>query len=339
MIGPTLMAVTSRALRTVDELRRLLPEWAELLERCPTATPFQRPEWLLPWIEAFLPREIAAIEIRHEGALAGLAPLLIYTRETQAREAQHVLAFMGGGVSDYLDVLVDPGHESLLLQELFRRIHELPGWDVLDLTDLPSNSMLARSAVAHNITPHDACSSLSLQSGEEVSHLFSRRQRANLRNARSRLQKAGGGKLEIATLGTLPEFLEDLFRLHTTRWSSSGRPGVLNDESIRHFHRLSAPQLLKAEILRLYRLRSGDRTLAVIYSLFERDTVFCYLQGFDPEYAYFSPGTQLMFMVIEDAVRHGMQKFDFLRGDEAYKQHWRARKEPTFRLQITRREL
>ena len=179
---------------------------------------------------------------------------------------------------------------------------------------------------------------MSLQSREEVSHLFSKRQRANLRNARSRLQKAGGGKLEIATLESLPEFLEDLFRLHTTRWSSSGQPGVLNDESIRNFHRLSAPQLLKKEILRLYRLRSDDRTLAVIYSLFERDTVFCYLQGFDPEYAYFSPGTQLMFMVIEEAVRHGMQKFDFLRGDEAYKQHWRARKEPTFRVQITRRE-
>jgi CelD/BcsL family acetyltransferase involved in cellulose biosynthesis len=45
-----------------------------------------------------------------------------------------------------------------------------------------------------------------------------------------------------------------------------------------------------------------------------------------------------MFMVIEDAVRHEIQKFDFLRGDEAYKQHWRAWKEPTLRLQITRRE-
>src|SRR5436190_7847679 len=133
MITPTVMAVTSRVLRTVDELRSLRREWTELLERCPTATPFQRPEWLLPWIETFLPREIAAIEIRHEGALVGFAPLLVFSRETQPREtqsqeAQQVLAFMGGGVSDYLDVLVDPIHQSLVLEELFRRIRELPGW-------------------------------------------------------------------------------------------------------------------------------------------------------------------------------------------------------------------
>jgi signal transduction histidine kinase len=88
MITPTVMAVTSRVLRTVDELRSLLPEWTELMEQCPTATPFHRPEWLLPWIETFLPREIAAIEIRHEGVLAGFAPFLIYPRE-----AQQVLAF------------------------------------------------------------------------------------------------------------------------------------------------------------------------------------------------------------------------------------------------------
>ena len=334
MITPTVMAVSSRVLRTVDELRGLRREWTELLGRCPPATPFQRPEWLLPWMQTFLPREIAAIEIRYEGALIGFAPLLIYPRE-----AQRVLAFMGGGVSDYLDVLVDPRHEALVLEELFRRIHELPGWDVLDLTDLPSNSVLTRSAVANHIVPHDACSSLILgQSSDELLHLFSKRQRANLRNARSRLQKAGGGRLEVATLESLPDFLEDLFRLHTTRWSSAGQPGVLSDDLIREFHRLSAPQLLEKNILRLYRLRSGDRALAVIYSLFERDTVFCYLQGFDPESAYLSPGTQLMFMVIEDAVRQGMRKFDFLRGDEAYKQHWRARKEPTLRMQIAHRQ-
>jgi hypothetical protein len=34
---------------TMDALERLRWEWSELWTRSPAATPFQSPEWLLPW--------------------------------------------------------------------------------------------------------------------------------------------------------------------------------------------------------------------------------------------------------------------------------------------------
>jgi CelD/BcsL family acetyltransferase involved in cellulose biosynthesis len=322
-------------LRSLAEVQTIAPEWADLWQRCQISTAFQRPEWLLPWIEVFSPEQIVATEVRHDSKLVGFAPLLIY-----ARGAERVLAFMGGGVSDYLDLLADQQFETGVVESLLEIIHQEIGWATLDLTDLPKSSVLLRGSLGESASEHDSCSVLTLPCATDaLLHLFSKRQRANLRNARSRLQKIGESQVEIATAETLPDFLEDLFRLHTARWSQAGQPGVLHDEAVKAFHRLSAPRLLRSGVLRLYRSRLGSRTLAVTYALFERQTVFCYLQGFDPEFAFFSPGTQLMFSVMEDAMRAGIDKFDFLRGDESYKQHWRAQDQPTYRIQLQRSAL
>ncbi len=325
---------TTRVLKHPDELQTIATEWRQLWGRCPEASIFQSPEWLLSWIEVFRPRQIVAIEVRSESEIVGLAPLLVYPSGSE-----QVLSFLGGGVSDYLDVLADPQMEMRVVESIWQAMSEQAAvWTMLDLTDLPANSALLKAPqFARHSREHDTTSALALpRTRDELLQLLSRRQRANLRNARSRLQKAGGGQVELASPGTLSEFLTDLFRLHTARWSDAGQPGVLHDESIQAFHRRAAPRLLERGWLRLYRLRRGDRTLAVVQSFFEHDTVFCYLQGYDPEFAYFSPGTQLMFAVMEDGVRSGMRMFDFLRGLESYKQHWRAGIEPTFRIQLSR---
>jgi CelD/BcsL family acetyltransferase involved in cellulose biosynthesis len=92
-------------------------------------------------------------------------------------------------------------------------------------------------------------------------------------------------------------------------------------------------------VLHLSRLRLANRTIAVIYSLLSDRTAYCYLQGFDPNSSSLSPGTQLMFSVMSDTLARRMREFDFLRGREAYKQHWRTESKPTFRIQLPRETL
>jgi CelD/BcsL family acetyltransferase involved in cellulose biosynthesis len=130
--------------------------------------------------------------------------------------------------------------------------------------------------------------------------------------------------------------MEELFRLHASRWLRDGQEGVLADEEVKRFHCEAAPGLLASGILRLYRFRIREQTVAVVYTLLARSTVYCYLQGYDPKYAALSPGTHLMFSVMEEARQSGMQRFDLLRGEEAYKRHWRAQVEATHRIQMSR---
>jgi CelD/BcsL family acetyltransferase involved in cellulose biosynthesis len=94
--------------------------------------------------------------------------------------------------------------------------------------------------------------------------------------------------------------------------------------------------LLDRGVLRLYGLRLNGRLIASLYTLFEHDTACCYLQGFAPDYAHYSPGTHLLGVVIADATRDGKLRIDFLRGREPYKNHWGACEVPTFRVQTHR---
>jgi CelD/BcsL family acetyltransferase involved in cellulose biosynthesis len=323
----------ARVLHSAEEFTLLLPEWKELFLRCPNAAPFLAGEWLMVWINEFRPQNLIGVEVRESGRLVGLAPLIIYRRNQK-----RVLAFAGGGVSDYLGVLLEPGDEGAAVTEVLDAVDTIPGWDVLDFTDLPLGSVLLYSQTLRPYAKeHDLCFVLSLPSNsEELVQSLSKRQWANLRNARSRTQREGGAVVESATPLNAEEFVEDLFRLHTSRWRKLGQSGVLGDLQIRQFHRVAAPALLSSGLLRLYRMRMNDRTIAVNYSFFHHQSVYCYLQGFDPEFSFLSPGMQLMFAVIEEAVRFGARRFDFLRGEEGYKLHWRPRAEPTYRVEIQR---
>jgi CelD/BcsL family acetyltransferase involved in cellulose biosynthesis len=326
----------ARLLRELAEIREIRSEWRELFRRC-RASAFQSPEWLMPWIEVFSPGKIMLIELRCGARLVGVAPLLVYRRNSQP-----VVAFMGGGVSDYLDVLIDPDFEVAAPCKILQVIAAAAGsWTEVDLTDLPAHSCLLKLPFLKPWTgEHDCGSTLRLpRSSAELLHLFSKKQRANLRNAGSRLERAGGGQVELAKAENACEFLDDLFQLHGKRWQQRGEPGVLNHDPIRRFHTLAAGELVATGLEYLYRLRLRNRSIAVIYSLMANQTAFCYLQGFDPEFASLSPGTYLMFSAIEDARTRGIRQFDFLRGQESYKQHWRADSNPTFRIQIPRAEL
>jgi CelD/BcsL family acetyltransferase involved in cellulose biosynthesis len=291
---------------------------------------------LLAWIDAFSPRDLLILAVRDGEDLVGVAPLLIYRQD-----GKRILAFAGGGVSDYLGLLCERSREAEVVDAVLEWADGCSNWDLLELTDIPADSSLLTLPVFQSQTyEHDSVSILHLPADRgELLRTFSKRQRSNLRNAASRLQRAGGGYIETATPETLSEFFDDLFRLHTTRWSLSGQPGVLHDESTRNFHRYCAPALLAQRILQIHRLRTEERTIAIIQSLWDRGTVFCYMQGFDPAYAALSPGTQLMFAVIEEAQEQGFRRFDFLRGQEAYKQHWRAEPQPTYRISIHKAQL
>jgi len=317
-------------------LSSILADWSQLYERCSDSTPFQSPEWLFSWIETFAPHQLRVVEVREGARLLGLAPLLIYPRDSE-----RVLAFAGGGVSDYLTLLLQPGSETEVFEQICRALSGDEGWSLLELTDVSLNSALhkIRELRAYTVE-HDLCSVTALPStSEQLPRLFSDRQQANLRNARSRLERAGGGEFEVATPETLADFLEDLFKLHTVRWAARNQPGVVQDERVQAFHLLSSRRMLESGRLRLYRLRVQGRTAAVVYSLFQRETVYCYLQGFDPAFSFLSPGTVLIFFLMQDAVGRGMRRFDFLRGREPYKQHWRPQVEPTFRISLSRGEM
>jgi CelD/BcsL family acetyltransferase involved in cellulose biosynthesis len=326
----------TNVLRDYGSIERILPAWAELWEHCNDVTTFQRPEWLSAWIAVFQPQQPFVIAIWRGSQLVGLAPLLIYERD-----GQRVLGLMGGGVSDYLDVLIAPSFADESLSMIWQQIaSEASNWDVVDLTDLPCASALLRRPARcwpWVIEMQDACPVLTFPANAKtLTSAVPNRQLRNLRNARNRLAKIGGGEIKLAASENLPRFLDAIMQLHSCRWAQDGLPGMMLHPGVQEFHRRVAPWLLKKGVLRLYGLLTKGRFIAALYALFEKEVAYYYLQGFDPQWKWFSPGTQILGAVVEDALREGKKKIDFLRGRESYKYQWGTHDEPTFRLSTRR---
>lgn len=320
---------------TVDRFEALRPEWSALFERCPGATPFQSPEWLLPWWRSFGRGRLWVLALRREGGLAGLAPFFIGALSEGG--PRHVW-LIGTGISDTLDLLLDPGFEPIgaarVLDHLLLQQKE---WDLCDFQELRAGSPLLTAAsisrLSQEIVPQGASPCLPLPRTEAAfQRMLSPEHRRKLRRARRRLEAAGRFSFERADEGTLPEFLDALFRLHERRWGKRQGAGVLADPTLRTFHREAAAGFLKRDALRLYVLQLNGIPIASLYAFQKGGGLSCYLTGFDPEKMPYSPGALLLEYVIEAAIRDGLQEADFLRGQEPYKYLWGASDRPHYRL-------
>src|SRR4051812_39458191 len=86
---------------TTERLVGLRDEWASLWSNSPDATPFQHPAWLISWWLVLGAGELRVTAIRERQTLIGLVPLF-------RNGGPEIM--LGSGVTDYLEVLLGPGH-------------------------------------------------------------------------------------------------------------------------------------------------------------------------------------------------------------------------------------
>src|SRR5437899_9915998 len=79
------------------ELDTLRSAWNTLWSQCPRATPFQSPEWLIPWWRHLGKGELWVLAIRQEDQLVGLAALCI---DENRATVEGTVLFLGTGIND-----------------------------------------------------------------------------------------------------------------------------------------------------------------------------------------------------------------------------------------------
>lgn len=307
-------------IRGAAALSGLESAWWGLWGRCPEATPFQCPAWLLAWWQAFRPGDLATVAVWAGTDLVGLAPL--YLEAGSAR-----LLPIGIGITDYMDILLDPAGAAKVARAIGAALAELPGWTSLCLEELAAAAAALRLPPMPGWTESDraqsVCPVLSFDGRADLAGVIPARKLRKLRMARNRVARRGG-TIEQADAGSAPSHLEALFRLHAARWEERGERGVLADEAVQRFHAAALPGLVGHGLLRSYLLRIEGRVAGIFYGFQAGGALLAYLGGFDPGFAFESPGTVLMGHAIEQAMREGARELHLLRGQEAYKYDWGA---------------
>lgn len=306
----------AETIRDPAALAALAPEWWALWRRAPEATPFQSPAWLMAWWDAFAPGELSVVAVRTSGRLVGLAPLYLESGPLGRR-----LLPIGISLSDCLDVLLDPECRDAAAAAIATHLAADPGWAEWELTELDP------AAAAWRLPAPEGCRETSGAATPRAvlalpPRIPKRRLRKN-RMARNRAMRRGEVEFLRAEGDMLAPLLAELTRLHALRWNGRGTPGgVLADPRVGGFLAAAVPSLKAAGLLRLFALRIGGRIAGAYLGVQHRERAYAYLGGFDPDFAFESPGTLLIGHAIAEAMGEGAVEMDFLRGDEAYKFDW-----------------
>ncbi|MDB5512048.1 MAG: hypothetical protein JWR08_1531 [Enterovirga sp.] len=255
--------------------------------------------------------------------LVGLAPLYLETGPLGRR-----LLPLGIGLSDAFDVLLAPEAAEEAGRVLVQAAAGLDGWEGWELEELPEDAAALTLPVPPGCTDavveQSASPVLGLSgSGPDALAVLPARKHRKLRMAQNRVGRRGGVVSEPEP-GGIDRFLDELVRLHGARWNGRGQDGVLADEAVRRFHAAALPALAAAGLARLFTLSIEGAVVGAYYGVLHRERACAYLGGFDPDFAFESPGTVLIGHAVADAAARGARVFDFLRGQEGYKYEWGA---------------
>jgi CelD/BcsL family acetyltransferase involved in cellulose biosynthesis len=307
--------------------------WNGLVARSATPLSFSTWQFQTAWWRLLGEGRLHLLGVQ-DAAADWVAMLPLY----EAGSTPASLRLVGGvDVADYLDLIAVAGHEEAAWKAL---LGALPaGGPALDLRPVPAASptvallpgLAAAAGRGCRIELDERCPVIDLPaSWEAYLATLSGKDRHELRRKLRRADEAGA-RVEVArTPGGIAAFMDSFLDLH--RKSKVGKARFM-DARMEGFFREVGAALAGAGWAALWVLWIEERPAASLVCLEYGGTVGLYNSGFDPAARALSPGVVLIARTIEDAIRRGFRRYDFLRGDEPYKYGFGA--VPTDVLRVT----
>ncbi|MFI8104047.1 GNAT family N-acetyltransferase [Streptomyces sp. NPDC086023] len=298
-------------------------EWNRLMRACPTATPFQSHAWLHSWWLSY-GREgrLRIVLVRRAGELVGAAPLMLVHRPLP------LLVPLGGGITDYCDVLVDDAHAAEVVPALARGLHRAARGVVVDLREVRPGAAVERVVRewdgAHAVLPDSSCAEFPVLSFED---LVKRMPSAGAQRTRAKVRKIDALRIEEHQVSEheVPETVRTLLRLHEEQWRGRGvTPEHVKPRFSEHLIR-AARRMVRTGDARLTEFRLEGRVVAASLTLLSAGLTGGYLYGADPELR--ARKVDVVTMLLRHEAQHaharGRGVLSLLRGSEPYKNHWR----------------
>lgn len=302
--------------------------WDDLVQRSGSASPFMSWAWHRAWASCADPDEArhsqALVVYGPDGRLEALLPVVVRSVRFRRVSVSALTWAIGDlGCPDHLDVAAT--HEADL-DAVVSALERLP-WTVLTLglAEAAPNAhrlgqALGRRGFAVRRAPLWSAPYLDLpESWDAYLAGLSRNRRQTLRRKERKLHREHEVTLVDYDSGRLEEGWGRLLALHARRWEGAGAFG---DPRVIRLHEQFAAELARRGELWLSVLELDGEPAAAWYGFSDRDTVYFYQSGREPNFERESVGDVLMAIMIRRAIERGYRRFDFLRGEEPYKGQW-----------------
>ncbi|MGE0222914.1 MAG: GNAT family N-acetyltransferase [Acetobacteraceae bacterium] len=125
-------------------------------------------------------------------------------------------------------------------------------------------------------------------------------------------------------------FLAEMIPLHQATWTGRGQPGSFADPFFGQFHRGLIARGLPREEIDLLRVTAGGQLVGILYNFRYRRRMLAYQSGLNyrTTETHQKPGLTSHHQAIRFACALGLERYEFLAGDDRYKrsladaEHW-----------------
>ncbi|MGA2775285.1 MAG: GNAT family N-acetyltransferase [Candidatus Omnitrophota bacterium] len=109
--------------------------------------------------------------------------------------------------------------------------------------------------------------------------------------------------------------------LHQNRWQNKGHKsaGVFSNKLMLQFLRKITEEFYKNGWLSIYCILFNGKPIAADYNFKFQNKIWIYVRGLDSSYRYYTPGLICLWESLQFYIKSGYREYDFLRGDEVYK--------------------
>ena len=332
-------------------LSSLAARWDELARLEPRDGFFRSFIWYSAWLEHIRPDAEPFVVVARDssGTIVGLAPLcLLAYRDLGFR--LKALAWGGREVvsGDFLDFLTVTENRVEVIQAMLAHLWERErAWGVLVIGELTCGAGSFRAVEQFGEESRGVvrrqeerlCPYIELPSSfDEYLATLGTSTRYHIRRRLREVEKKGGTVNTFTDPQTIVEKLDTLVQLHLARWRRDHLPGTFGRPGFVAFLQQVFLNPPAGTSWHLYELDYEGRSVASLLTFYFGVSALYYQAGWDPAspLAALSPGVVLMAHSVRDAVQHGLQYYEFLRGDEAYKSRWTKTHRSTTTLLLAR---
>lgn len=299
-------------------------------------SPFALPGWMAAWLGCCRgDHEVRIAAFRCGGKLLGIAPLLQKDRKA---------GLIGSpDLCDYLDFPVAKKGPQAFYRALLPYLSEC-GIRQMEIGPLREDSPALRdipgTAAEDGWLVSEAAEEASYEMtlpGTWAAYLsgLKGKQRHEVRRKLRRLSEIAEFRLRLVeSPQELPQELDTFLDLF--RQSREDKNDFLTGRRLAFFRRVTANMAAEG-MLRLYFLDIDGRPAACALCFQDAETLYLYNSGYDRQFATLSVGQVCTFLTIREGIAKGLQCYNFLKGDEAYKKRLGGRPVQLVRLRLSKR--
>lgn len=308
-------------------------DWTDLLERMEGhKNPFLSYNWHWHWCRHYLddagrdgPQTLQIVVGRKDGRVTMIWPLVLY-RELGLR----ILRFMGEPVSQYADILVEPGSGDVAaLKTCWEHLCGKAKPDALvvrkarhDGAVYPLLTALGAIETAAEEAPFADLSPLTDYSAYETR--FSKRFRRNCRRQCNRLEDDGAlGFTLVRESDEARGLMAHAFHMKREWLRETGRIAPsFNDERFASFFAGIAGAVDRPAGCVVSALMIDDQPIAVEVGILNAGQYAGHIGAFEARYGRLSPGTHQMARTVAKLIEMDIERYDLLAPSDDYKRSW-----------------